>query len=101
MRESTVENYLVREVSKLGGKAFKWSSPGNKGVPDRLCFFPTAKLYFVEVKAPGKRPTPLQFKVISTLRDMGFMVMVLDTKEMVDTFIEMVRGDMQHVIHPK
>jgi hypothetical protein len=96
MRENVIETYLRKRVQALGGKAYKWSSPGNRGVPDRLCFFPGAKAYIVECKAPGKKPTPLQAKVIHDLRQRGFIVLVLDSKELVDMFIQMVEGDMKN-----
>ena len=35
MREKEIEKILVLEVKKLGGRAYKWISPGNDGVPDR------------------------------------------------------------------
>ena len=31
MRESEVERMLVDGIRKLGGRAFKWVSPGNDG----------------------------------------------------------------------
>lgn len=34
MREKDIEKILVAEVRKLGGRAYKWVSPGNDGVPD-------------------------------------------------------------------
>ena len=40
MREKDIEKILVAEVRKLGGRAYKWVSPGNDGVPDRIVIFP-------------------------------------------------------------
>ncbi|MFR1871644.1 MAG: VRR-NUC domain-containing protein, partial [Coprococcus sp.] len=34
MSEKEIEKLLVQEVKKLGGRAYKWVSPGNNGVPD-------------------------------------------------------------------
>lgn len=50
MRESEVERILVEGVKKLGGKAYKWTSPGNAGVPDRIVFLPGGRVIFVELK---------------------------------------------------
>ena len=36
MRERDIEKKLVNEIRKMGGEAFKWTSPGNDGVPDRI-----------------------------------------------------------------
>ncbi len=38
MRESELEKKLVSHIKKLGGIAYKFSSPNRrKSVPDRLC----------------------------------------------------------------
>lgn len=54
MREKDIEQYLVKQVKNNGGKAYKWVSPGNDGVPDRIVIFPRT-IIFVELKAPGKK----------------------------------------------
>ena len=55
MRESDIERRLVQGVKKLGGRAYKFVSPGNVGVPDRLVVLPGGIVLFVEVKAPDGR----------------------------------------------
>ena len=45
MREKDIERILVTEVKKLGGRAYKWTSPGNDGVPDRIVIFPDRPRY--------------------------------------------------------
>jgi len=93
--EKTIERYLVNKVESLNGKAFKFNSVNNRAVPDRLCVFPYALLVFVECKAPGKKPTPLQRKVIKYFRERGQLVMVIDSKEQVDLFIENARVELK------
>lgn len=39
--EKDVEQYLCKRVKEMGGKAYKFVSPGNAGVPDRLVVVPT------------------------------------------------------------
>ena len=78
MREQRIERQLVRQVSKLGGLALKFVSPGMAGVPDRLLLFPGGKAVFVETKAPGKKPRPLQLHRHEQLRALGFRVYVID-----------------------
>lgn len=87
MRELTIEAYLRDEVRKIGGRAYKFVSPGNTGVPDRLVCFPGARTVFVEMKAPGKKPTPLQERQHEVLKGLGFPVWVIDSKLGVDDFI--------------
>jgi len=56
MRERDIEAYLRDQIKRLGGIAYKFVSPGNAGVPDRLVLLPGAGVVFVELKAPGKNP---------------------------------------------
>jgi hypothetical protein len=92
MREREIEIYLRDEVRKAGGKAYKFVSPGNDGVPDRLVVFPGGRIYFVELKAPGKKPRPLQVKQMRDLKNFGCDVRVIDSKEGVDAFLREVDG---------
>ena len=78
MREQRIERQLVQQVSKLGGLALKFVSPGMAGVPDRLLLLPGGKAVFVETKAPGKKPRPLQVHRHEQLRALGFRVYVID-----------------------
>lgn len=94
-QEAVIEKYLVREVRKIGGIAEKFVSPNKRGVPDRLCTFPFGLVAFVELKAEGKLPTPLQVEDHKRRRAMGFEVKVLDSKEKVDEFISSIMIDMK------
>lgn len=78
MREKTVEQKFVSEVKKAGGICPKWVAPGFDGVPDRIALFPGGKIAFVEVKAPGEKPRPLQIARHELLRKLGFRVYILD-----------------------
>ena len=91
MREKEIEQYLVREVRKLGGKAFKWVSPGWNGVPDRIVFFPKRQIYFVELKRPNNKLSSLQELTKRFLKDFGWDVLVIDSKSKVDDFISEVK----------
>ena len=81
MRESYLERQLVQTVGNMGGLALKFVSPGMAGVPDRLLLLPDGKIAFVEMKAPGKKPTSLQRMRHGQLRDLGFRVYVIDSME--------------------
>lgn len=83
MEENKIEKYLKLQVEKLGGKAFKFVSPGVVGVPDRLVLLPGGRILFVELKAPGKKPRPIQVRVIEKIRSLGFRVEIIDSKERV------------------
>ena len=81
MRERRVEEALITAASRAGGWAPKWTSPSNPGVPDRIVLLPGGRVIFVELKAPGKKPTPLQAKMHDRLRALGFDVRVIDSLE--------------------
>ena len=85
--EKSIEIYLRDRIKKVGGIAFKFISPGNDGVPDRLICLPTGQVIFVELKAPGKTTRPLQDLQISRLRNLNFKVFI---KEKVDELLEMI-----------
>jgi hypothetical protein len=77
MRESDIEKVLVSEVRKLGGRAFKWVSPGNDGVPDRIVIFPDKVPVFVELKTDTGKLSALQAIQIKRLKDLGQAVEVV------------------------
>lgn len=78
MRESELEKKLVSHITKLGGIAYKFSSPNRRSVPDRLCVMPNGRVFFVELKTKGKTPTALQQHEHETLRALGHTVLVID-----------------------
>ena len=81
MLEKQIERKLVNTVKAAGGLCPKFVSPGMDGMPDRLILMPGGRLAFVELKAPGKKPRPLQLHRHDQLRDLGFEVFVLDRQE--------------------
>ncbi len=76
--EKAIEKKLVEAVVCKGGLCPKFVSPGTAGMPDRIVLLPEGRLGFVEVKAPGKVPRPLQAARHAQLRKLGFKVYVLD-----------------------
>lgn len=77
MKESEIEKILVREVKKQGGVAYKWVSPGNDGVPDRIVVFPGKKPVFVELKTDRGKLTALQKVQLGRLEKLGQEVSVV------------------------
>lgn len=78
--EQQLEQRLKASVKSLGGLCWKLTSPGLAGVPDRICLH-HGRIVFVELKAPGKKPRPIQHRRIQQLREHGFEVFVLDSAE--------------------
>ena len=90
MREKQIESKLVKAVRNVGGMCPKLVSPGTDGMPDRMVLLPGCRIAFVEVKAPGKEPRPLQTQRHRQLRALGFPVFVLDDPEQVPQIVKEV-----------
>lgn len=93
MREKYIESKLRDKVKQRGGKAVKFVSPGCNGMPDRILLLPGGRVVFAEVKAPGKKPTPLQEKRAKELRELGFKVYTVDSVEAVQQLVDEVMPD--------
>ena len=88
MREKDMEKVLVAEVKKLGGRAYKWTSPGNDGVPDRIVVLPDTAPMFVELKTELGKLSSLQKVQITRLEKLGQNVRVLYGAKDVENFLE-------------
>lgn len=88
MRESTIEARLVREVRKLGGLCYKFTSPGSPGVPDRIIILPGGRVIFVELKTEIGRLAKVQKWQIEELRKRGAEIRVLKGMDQVLAFLE-------------
>lgn len=91
MREKTIEIKLKNTVKSMGGIALKLISPGFDGVPDRLVLLPHGKLGFIELKAPGKRPRPLQEKRKRQLEALGFPVFCIDGTQQIGGILDEIQ----------
>ena len=90
--ESTVERHLREETKKRKGMALKFISPGMNGVPDRIVLMPDGKMAFVELKAPGKKPRPIQMKRKRMLERLGFPVYVVDNIEQIGGILDEIQS---------
>lgn len=88
MIEKQIENKLTLEVKKHGGIALKLVCPSFAGMPDRLILLPDGHIGFAELKAPGKKPRPLQLSRHKLLRELGFPVYVIDDPEQIGGMID-------------
>ena len=78
MNEAQIERKVCDLAKKRGWLPYKFASPSNRGVPDRI-FLRDGVCLFVEFKAPGKKPTKLQANVHDKLREKLFAVWVIDS----------------------
>ncbi len=92
MREKIIEQKLVTAVKKHGGICPKFTSPGFDGMPDRLVLLPIGKFAFVEVKAPGEKPRPLQQARHGVLQKLGYRVYVLEDMNQIGGILDEIRA---------
>lgn len=99
VRESVIEDYLLRRLRSLGHRRTlvkKISGPGWRGWPDRMVLYDDDAqdygcTHWIELKRPkGGKFEPLQERRHEKLRGMGFVVRVLNTKAKVDGYIDEV-----------
>lgn len=88
MIEKQIGNKLRAAVKKNGGIALKLVCPSFAGMPDRLILLPDGHIGFAELKAPGKKPRPLQLSRHRLLRALGFAVYVIDDPEQIGGMID-------------
>ena len=101
MTEKQLEQKLVDAVKNFGGMAYKFTSPGHNGVPDRLVILPIAKASngavlshfgFVEVKKPGAGElSALQELELKRLTGYGANCYVLDDPKQIDSIIKDIK----------
>lgn len=90
MRESSIESKLVRMVRERGGLCFKFVSPGNPGVPDRIVITPAGRTVYVELKTEVGRLAAIQKWQHEELRKRSADVRTLKGLEQVKAFVEEV-----------
>ena len=92
MLEKEIENYFVWTVERMGGKSWKFVSPGRKGVSDQIACLPDGATWFVELKRPkGGRVSPLQVLFKSEVETLNQSYALLHTKELIDEWAKKVR----------
>jgi hypothetical protein len=87
MLEKEVEHYFDWVVQRSGGRTYKFKSPSQRGVADRIACLPNGGTWFVELKKPGGRLSKLQELFAVDMRTLGQNYSCLWTKEQVDEWI--------------
>ena len=88
MRESVIEDYLIKSAKNKGYLCYKWTNGNSQnGVPDRI-LIGHGLTFFVETKAPGETPRKLQEYIHKLIRNHGGIVYVADTKAKIDEMFD-------------
>ncbi len=87
MRETDIEEYLVKQTRARGGMALKFVSPGCSGVPDRIVILPGGRIGFLELKRPGEKPRAEQKLRLKQLRELGCLATWADSRAGVAGFL--------------
>lgn len=90
MRESEIERYFNWAVERLGGRTFKFVSPNQRGVSDRIACLPDGSTWFVELKTKGGRLSDLQRIFAREMERLNQNYACLWTKEQVDEWSRII-----------
>ena len=85
--EKLLEKTLRERIKDLGGIALKFHCLSFTGFPDRVVLMPFGRIYFVELKSEGKKPTKIQLVVHEQLRSLGFKVSVISKMPLLHVFL--------------
>lgn len=91
MAERQIEVWLGKRLKNLGCLYYKFVSPGNSGVPDRIIVLPGGKTIFVELKADGGQLSALQRYQIDRLNKQGSLVFVVSGVQDAKALVEIIR----------
>ena len=79
--EVSLEKRCKKAVEARGGLFIKLLPWSLKGLPDRLAILPGGVIWFVELKAKGGAPSPLQLRWEAKLRKLGCNYLRTDSFE--------------------
>lgn len=80
LSEAVIEGSVFAYAEMNGWLVRKLSWIGRRGAPDRL-FMKEGRAIFVEFKATGEKPDPIQVREIARMRKAGMTVYVIDDIE--------------------
>jgi Holliday junction resolvase len=81
MLEKSIERRVVDYCREHGILCYKFVSPNQRGVPDRILVLPGGQVIFVELKAPTGSCTKLQLHEQKKLTDHNAEVWVVNNFE--------------------
>lgn len=76
--EKEIERKVCEFAKKNDTLAYKFNSEAHRSVPDRLFITKHGRVFFIEFKREGKKPTEGQIREIQRIKDQGVPVFVVD-----------------------
>ena len=76
--EKHIEAKVCDYAKQRGLLVYKFTSPARAAVPDRLFVLPGGRVFFIEFKREGQKPTPAQTREHARLWAHGVTVCVVD-----------------------
>lgn len=86
MLEKEIEAYLIWVVARMGGQTYKFKSPTQRGVSDRIVCLPNGQTWFVELKTKNGRLSPLQTKFAADMAELDQRYACLWSREEIDVW---------------
>jgi hypothetical protein len=94
MLEKQIESKIVKKAKELGFLTYKFSSPSNRGVPDRIFISPHGEVFFIEFKSEKGKLTKLQEKVIKDICNYGVGVFIINSVEVGLQILTLLKGSL-------
>jgi hypothetical protein len=79
--EKIIEQKVCDYAKSKGCLVYKFTSPSRRSVPDRMFIAPGGRVFWIEFKRLGLKPTPGQEVEIEKIRSKGGIVCVVDNVE--------------------
>lgn len=85
LSEKRIESSVAKKAIELGYLTYKFISPANRGVPDRLFINKSGEIFFIEFKSLSGRVSLLQRKVFSKfIERRAYVYLVNDIQSGID-----------------
>ena len=92
--EARIEAWLNERIKELAGISYKFVSPMNPGVPDRIYILPGGSVWFVELKTEIGRLANIQKWQGERIRKMGCRYRVIKGMDEARQFVEELKSEI-------
>jgi hypothetical protein len=88
--EKDIEKKVCDYAKSLGCLCYKFTSPSRRSVPDRLFITSSGRVFFIEFKRLGEKPTEAQAVEIRKIQKAGVQVCVADSVDVGKTIVDVM-----------